>query len=89
LSERQRNLRQHSLEILEHLDIPESQHAEAARFEQRSTSRVGFHLIHVLSAVELDHQPPLAAAEVGDEIADRELAVELGGEKTMGARVPP
>ncbi len=89
MSDCPRNFLQHSFEILKHLDVPKSQHAEATCLQKRSASRVGCGLVNVLSTVKLHHEPLLTAAEVGDLIADGELAVKLGVEKSVGAQLRP
>ena len=73
-----RNHRQHTLDISEHIIVPESQHPVAAIFEE-SSSLLVFNSPHgMLPAVKFDYELGEASYEVADEGTDRDLAVEAG-----------
>ena len=66
---------QHALHILEHLGIPEPQHAIAGLFEKRGPPFIG--LGRVLSAVDLDNELLLETEEIDDVRTDRLLPLEF------------
>ena len=74
-----RQLRQHdsehSLHILQHVRVPETKHAVSASPQPGITPGIRPASL-VLATVELDHQTPFDAGEVGDEGADGNLAPE-------------
>lgn len=65
----------HTIELLQHLMIPEPQHAPSACFQIRRAPLVGGR-ISMLAAIELDDQPRLDAGEVGNVRRHRMLATK-------------
>ncbi len=67
---------QHPFGVRQHIVVPEADNRVAMRFDQRCPRRVR-QAFGVLATVELDHQPCLAASEVGHMRANRELRDKL------------
>jgi hypothetical protein len=80
---------EHAVGIAERLIVPETKHAIPEAFEERGATSVGGRPCRVLTAVQLHDQPPLAAAEVDDVGADRDLARELRAGETPVAEARP
>jgi hypothetical protein len=79
VAESGRNHFHYPLDIPEHVVVPETQHAIAARFEVRGSSRIGIDASRfiVLSTIDLDHKPRPMAAEVSEVWSDRRLSPEM------------
>src|SRR5690348_11993800 len=78
LSKRYDNRIEHTLDVLDHLVIPESQNAKPIRLQAPRALLLIFIRIGVLAAIDLDHQPVPEADEVDDIALDRLLAAEFG-----------
>jgi hypothetical protein len=71
----------------EHIVVPKADHSIAERLDDLGAWSVGFG--RVLAAVEFDGEVQIAAGEIRDEAADRELAEELSVFEAAGAEVIP
>jgi hypothetical protein len=73
------NPRQHTLEVLKHLVIPETQYADTLRFEIRRSFSITFFafLGVVLSTVQFDRQFGGGAIEIEHETTQRVLFAKL------------
>jgi hypothetical protein len=60
-----------------HIVIPEAQHTISACFDLASSQLIRGPLLIVLTSIEFDHLPRLAASEVNDEGADQRLAPKM------------
>jgi hypothetical protein len=60
-----------TLDIAEQFAVPQPHHAIAVGGEPCSARRVVGDCVGVLTAIQLDHQAPLDAYEIGDVVADR------------------
>src|SRR5262245_55603139 len=70
----------HPLDITQHIIVPETQHAIAARVEIIGTSRIGSDAMRlvVLSTIELNHEARTVTREVREVRSDRRLAPKMG-----------
>jgi hypothetical protein len=82
---------QHSVEILEHVDVREAEDHEALLLKISGSSFVfDFRLaVKVRVAVKLDDQLVVGAVEVGDVPIDRELSAELQAIKASISETGP
>src|SRR5690606_5430643 len=69
----------HTVDVLQHVVVPETDHAITVRFDQPGSLIVGG-VVGVLPAVDFDGQLEAAAGEIDDEVADLILARELNAE---------
>src|SRR5579863_7164302 len=73
------NQLKHALDIGQHIDVPKSQYAIALRLEKFGSSRVAFHLLRVLSAVDFDDDVQIMAGEIDDVAAKTHLPPKVRG----------
>ena len=76
---------QHSIRVVDHLSIPESQHAIALRFQEMSSFNIIFLLPDVWFSIQLDHQFPSDGAIIHDVLANRVLPAEMDTPYTIAA----
>jgi hypothetical protein len=74
--------------VLQHVIIPELQHAKPLIFEPSGPLLVG-HTIGMLAAINLDNEMFLEADKIDDVFSDRRLALELRASKAMRAEKIP
>jgi hypothetical protein len=70
------NRLQHPLDVLENLVVPKSQHAIATVYQPLIANRIAF-VGRVLTAVDFNNKPPLAADKINDEWSNRLLTDKL------------
>jgi hypothetical protein len=70
------NRLQHSLDVLENLIVPKSQHAIATVDQPLIANRIAF-VGRMLTAFDLNNKPPLAANKINDEWSNRLLTDKL------------
>jgi len=63
--------------LQQHIGVPESENAKAARPEKRISASIIWRLLDVLAAVQLDNEIHIEANEVADVITDLMLSPEL------------
>ncbi len=80
---------QHRFWILQYLVIPESQRPIAALCEAISACPTRLRSGCVLAAVQLDDQPPLDTAEVGDDWPNWNLPPKLRAPKLSRPQILP
>jgi hypothetical protein len=68
---------QYSLEVLQHVAVPEPNDAVAVVCDLRGTPVVGLRPLGVLATIEFDHQFARGTGEVGYTAADRVLPAEF------------
>ena len=73
----------------EHLIIPESKYAIAARNEIRCSDFVVLRLIRVLTAIDLDDDSTFDRTEVGEVRTNRELTAELNVAQLPASKMTP
>ena len=73
----------------EHLIIPESKYAIAARSEIRCSDFVVLRLIRVLTAIDLDDDSAFDRTEVGEVRTNRELTAELNVAQSPASKMTP
>jgi hypothetical protein len=78
----------HGCEILADVIIPETDHTIAVGGDLRTTSIIRGRLVRMLASVDLDHEFPRRAGEVGNSVADRMLATEFEERKAFAQRPP-
>jgi hypothetical protein len=81
--------RQYSIDILQHIIIPESNHSESIFLEATCPRRILFDLVGMLATIDLDDESMLETAEIGDVIADEMLTAELGTVQSFAAQMLP
>ena len=72
----------HAINISQHFVVPEADHAVAMGLDHAGSGFIGS-VVRMLPTVEFDGDLQATAGEIGNEIADRELACELD------AHLPP
>jgi hypothetical protein len=80
--------RDHSLDVGEHLIIPEPDNSIAVFGKATITLAIGI-AVRVLSAIHFDNQPPLSTDEIDKIRPDRLLADELAATDLPAAELPP
>ena len=82
---------QHAVDVAEHIIVPESQHAIAARIEELGSRRVGDHLIIVpmLAAVDLDNEPQIMARKVYIVRPNCCLTTKMRSLRSNATQMPP
>jgi hypothetical protein len=85
LIDRAKNL----LHTLKHLAIPESKHSIALRLEKRGADFIFSRSIKMLRPIELNDEPSLSRAEIGEVCTDRKLASKLGAAQLPIPQMPP
>ncbi|GEM_PF-1845439 len=73
----------------EHIVVPESHHAETEFIQFPCSLQIGFRLIHMLSAIDLDDEICIETREVGNEASDWNLPTELESPKSSVAKSRP
>jgi hypothetical protein len=89
LNQRLKDAFEHCFSALEHLVIPESNHAKAATREILRPLEIFDHRVRVLTPVELNDQSRSNANEVHDESTDRDLSAEAITTQSAMAQVVP
>ena len=81
----------HSLRLLQHLQVIESQNSKAGCLQARSAPQISSlgRRLEVLASIEFDHQVCFQARKVSNERADGALAAELAALQTPVAQVVP
>ena len=79
---------QHAIGVLQHVVVPEADHAVAVGFDHAGSRFVDRTFI-VLPAIKLNCDPGRATGEIDHEIADRKLSCELHSTQLAGAQVRP
>ncbi len=74
---------------LKHLAIPESKHSIALRLEKRGADFIFSRSIKMLRPIELNDEPSLSRAEIGEVCPDRKLASKLGAAQLPIPQMPP
>ena len=74
---------------LKHLAIPESKHSIALRLEKRRADFIFSRSIKMLRPIELNDEPSLSRAEIGEVCPDRKLASKLGAAQLPIPQMPP
>jgi hypothetical protein len=75
--------------ILKHLAVPESKHSIALRLEKRGADFIFSRSIKMLRPIELDDEPSLSRAEIGEVCPDRKLASKLRAAQLPIPQMPP
>ena len=78
-----------TIEVIEHLVVPESQHAKPCLLQKRRAYSVGLDIFRVLAAVQLDNEPSFQADEIHDVVTERVLAPEFAAIKLPSAKTAP
>jgi hypothetical protein len=82
------NSLKHPVRIVQHLIIPEPQHAKPLIFKPLVAAVIGF-VVRVLAAIHFDDQPLRQTDKIDDVAPDRNLPFELVSGKAMGAQQVP
>jgi hypothetical protein len=85
LIDRAKNL----LDILKHLDVPESKHAVSLGIEKRCADFIFFGALDVLCAIQFDDEPPFSRAEISKVRPERELSAKLGATHLASSQMMP
>jgi hypothetical protein len=86
--ERPTNRREDTVDIFQHLVIPDPDHTVAVMCKLGTAGRVGIDSCGVLTTVDFNHELAGRAGAVGDVSADRELAPETPGEVCFTQHAP-
>jgi hypothetical protein len=83
--------REDTLQVSQHLVIPEAQHADALRLQRRATLGITSpaFVTGVLASIQFDRQLRRAAIEVQHEALQRVLLAELETAQLMAAQAAP
>lgn len=63
-----------TLEVAEHISVPEAEHAISFRFDDRGSGSI--QVRGVLAAIHFDYELRPVTREIGNEVSDRHLAPE-------------
>ena len=80
--------RQHAIEIVEYVVVPEAQDAVTVSCELDGAAVIGVFIGRVLAAIELDSNLCLRAGEIDDVPPDRMLAAKFPFAELFAQRVP-
>lgn len=79
-------------DLMEHVVVPETQHAETLRFHRRRPGAVATSMMiqRMLAAIELDDDSWIKAGEVRKERSDRNLPAKMTSfDRQPPAQMPP
>ena len=76
-----------AVSVLKHVVVPKAQHTIAEGFDDFGSRSIGFG--RMLASIELDGEVSVAAGEIRDMGADRELADEFSAFELPGPKVTP
>jgi hypothetical protein len=79
----------HLFYTLKHLAIPESMHSITLRLEKRGADFIFSRSIKMLRPIELNDEPSLSRAKIGEVCPDRKLASKLGAAQLPIPQMPP
>jgi hypothetical protein len=82
-------LLQHTLQLLHHIVIPETQHRITLTAQPRIPILVVVHLLGMLAAIELDYQPLLQTHKIHNVAAHWFLPPEFQTQEAMRPQVIP
>src|SRR5262249_48305552 len=84
------NCLEHTIDIRQHLVIPETNHSITLCFENLRSLRVRGSLFHMLLTIDLDHQLGTMTREINDVATDAHLAPEVGvRDREAMTQMPP
>jgi hypothetical protein len=66
-----------SVDVIEYLIVPEPQHKKSRLLQKRGAYPIDLNVFRVLTAIQLDNNPPFQANEVQDVVPERVLTPEL------------
>ena len=81
--------KQNAVGVGEHVVVPEANDAVAFRFEPARARRIGFFLIHMLSAVDFEDEIGFRTEEIDDIAADGLLAAKAEAVELLMSKTFP